>query len=290
MKNSSHKIDRDYFNYDGTSKEYKIDVNYQNSTAPLIVYSFGITNEDPNYQISRNNSKIFILEYVEKGQISLINNGKNYLINKNDTYLLEPGSTHKYSSNPNNPIKKYWINFNAEYFFALLDSFNLVNITHFPQVNIKSEFEELLSLYKGKELFNDEIYEKISLILMKIILKLEKSIKNKDSANDIVDRICNFIRLNILSKFTYNDLIKEFGISKENMLKLFQSSLNMTPFDYIHLEKIRLIKQMLYGNNYTIKNISIMLSFSSEYHMSSFFKKYTGLSPSEFKKINGVKK
>ena len=71
MKNSSHKIDRDYFNYDGTSKEYKIDVNYQNSTAPLIVYSFGITNEDPNYQISRNNSKIFILEYVEKGQISL---------------------------------------------------------------------------------------------------------------------------------------------------------------------------------------------------------------------------
>ena len=290
MKNSSHKIDRDYFNYDGTSKEYKIDVNYQNSTAPLIVYSFGITNEDPNYQISRNNSKIFILEYVEKGQISLINNGKNYLINKNDTYLLEPGSTHKYSSNPNNPIKKYWINFNTEYFFALLDSFNLVNITHFPQVNIKSEFEELLSLYKGKELFNDEIYEKISLILMKIILKLEKSIKNKDSDNDLVDRICNFIRLNILSKFTYNDLIKEFGISKENMLKLFQSSLNMTPFDYIHLEKIRLIKQMLYGNNYTIKNISIMLSFSSEYHMSSFFKKYTGLSPSEFKKINGVKK
>ena len=61
-----------------------------------------------------------------------------------------------------------------------------------------------------------------------------------------------------------------------------------TALSLIHEQVIALAKTMLLHTELTVKEISFRLSFSEPTHFGSFFKKYTGLTPAEFRKERDI--
>ncbi|OGU48165.1 MAG: AraC family transcriptional regulator [Ignavibacteria bacterium GWB2_36_8] len=124
----------------------------------------------------------------------------------------------------------------------------------------------------GFELINDKqakLIEEIKISLIDLI--------HYKSANEL-EKIS-------LSKF----LSEKFHHSYQHISSLFSSKEGITIEKYFINQKIEKAKELLVYNELTLSEISYKLGYSSVQHLSNQFKKVTGFTPSEFKKLR-VKK
>ena len=70
-----------------------------------------------------------------------------------------------------------------------------------------------------------------------------------------------------------------------SLSRLFSSVEGITLEKYILKQKIEKVKELIFYNEQTLSEIAFDLGYSSVAHLSSQFKKETGMTPSEFKKM-----
>jgi len=66
---------------------------------------------------------------------------------------------------------------------------------------------------------------------------------------------------------------------------LFSSVENTTIEQYFILQKIEKVKEWLVYDEFTLNEMAFKLGYSSVAHLSAQFKKVTGFTPSQFKKL-----
>jgi AraC-like DNA-binding protein len=71
---------------------------------------------------------------------------------------------------------------------------------------------------------------------------------------------------------------------------LFSDVEGITIEKYIIHQKIEKVKELLVYGQLTLGEIAFQLGYSSVAHLSSQFKKVTGLTPSHFKKLGGTRR
>ena len=99
----------------------------------------------------------------------------------------------------------------------------------------------------------------------------------------------------IIEMVHYSDEIHKVNFSEHISEKLsyeytylaniFSEVKGVTIQQYIILHKIERVKELLLYDELSLKEISYLLNYSSIAHLSSQFKKVTGLTPSYFKKL-----
>lgn len=140
--------------------------------------------------------------------------------------------------------------------------------------NIHAEDRELLRiglLRKGLELMDDKksmLIEKIKTIIIELIHYSEKYPK------------VNF------SEY----LSEELDYNYNHLANLFSEVTGTTIVNYIILNKIERVKELLLYDELTLTEISHLLEYSSVAHLSNQFKKVTGLTPTYFKQLRKFKK
>lgn len=78
-------------------------------------------------------------------------------------------------------------------------------------------------------------------------------------------------------------LSDELGYDYNYLSSLFSSISGITLEQYIIKQKIEKVKEYLFYDQLSIKEISFKLGYSSVAHLSAQFKKVTGMTPSKFK-------
>ncbi|WP_025742525.1 helix-turn-helix domain-containing protein [Aquimarina pacifica] len=93
-----------------------------------------------------------------------------------------------------------------------------------------------------------------------------------------------------LPKVKYSDYISErLGVHYTYLSKIFSKTKNITIQQYIIIHKIERVKQLLLYDELTLSQIAWKLQYSSAAHLSGQFKKITGQTPSDFKKLENKK-
>ena len=88
-----------------------------------------------------------------------------------------------------------------------------------------------------------------------------------------------------LSKYLSNKLAIEYTY----LSSLFSSVEGRTIENYFIEQRIEKVKEMLVYDQLSLSEIAFLLDYSSVAHLSSQFKKTTGLTPSHFKKIGATR-
>jgi AraC-like DNA-binding protein len=79
-------------------------------------------------------------------------------------------------------------------------------------------------------------------------------------------------------------IIASLGISPNYGLEIFQKVYNMSPRKYLSQLKLQEAKILIQQPNVSLKEISNRLGYKNLSHFSRQFKRWTGLSPTEFRK------
>jgi AraC family transcriptional regulator len=108
--------------------------------------------------------------------------------------------------------------------------------------------------------------------------RLIESIKNK-----IIERVHHVDSID--RKFNWSDILAdELHHDYNSLSNLFSSVEGITIEQYIIRQKIERAKELLFYDELNLSEIALKLGYSSVAHLSSQFKKITGLTPSELKK------
>lgn len=90
---------------------------------------------------------------------------------------------------------------------------------------------------------------------------------------------------------SFTDLLQDkLNLSYQYLSTLFSSSEGTTIEKYIILQKIEKVKELIVYDELSLSEIAYRLGYSSVQHLSSQFKKITGLTPSHFKSIKNIKR
>ncbi len=92
-------------------------------------------------------------------------------------------------------------------------------------------------------------------------------------------------------RINYSDYISEkLDYNYNHLSSLFSEVTGTTIVNYIIINKIERVKELLLYDELTHTEISLLMEYSSVAHLSHQLKKITGLTPTYFKKIEQYKK
>ncbi|MFT3909744.1 MAG: AraC family transcriptional regulator [Ferruginibacter sp.] len=122
----------------------------------------------------------------------------------------------------------------------------------------------------GFEFLDDQKHQLIEKIKISLIKEIQNGIKEHFIISDFLATLLN----------------KDYS----SISRLFSEVEGMTLEQYFILQKIERVKELLIYGEKNTSEISYELGYSSVAHLSGQFKKVTGLTPSEFKKIGRNRK
>lgn len=95
--------------------------------------------------------------------------------------------------------------------------------------------------------------------------------------------VSNYIQHHLSESITTEEIAKHLFLSRSRLSVKFKQEAGITLNDYILSEKIEEAKRLLRYSGKSMLSISLYLGFSSQSHFSRVFKKYTGMTPNEYK-------
>ncbi len=135
---------------------------------------------------------------------------------------------------------------------------------------------------------DEELKEKIKEVLNENGFELleDKRFKVIERIKNYVIKLVHYSDEDSNINLNYSDLIsKELDMDYTYLSNLFSSLEGKTIEHFIILQKIERAKELLKYGDLTLSEIAYKLGYSSVQHLSNQFKKITGLTASQFKKM-----
>lgn len=85
-------------------------------------------------------------------------------------------------------------------------------------------------------------------------------------------------------------LAERCGASYSLLSKLFTEVKGISIEKYYILQKVEMVKELLVYNELSVSEIAFRMGYSGVAHLSSQFKSVTGLTPSQFRKVEGKRR
>lgn len=106
--------------------------------------------------------------------------------------------------------------------------------------------------------------------------------KGNDEA--LMERMMKIIDRNIDDRtLNVEKLSQEVGVSRAHLHRKMKDMIGMTPSDFIRSIRLRRACELLQKGDIEVTQVAYALGFTSQPHFSSVFKKFVGVSPSEYR-------
>ena len=252
-----------------------------NGSFPIDSIFIGLTHPFPSYKIQRKEtSGRHLFEFVLEGKGYITMDGKKMPLTEGDTFFLGKGSLHDYRSDKKEPMKKIWVSLSSDYLDKMLESYKVT--TGVYKVNVRNKFLAIYNIAKADIAPQDKFF-KVADMLHEIITAMSRSVIMCET--DVASKIRNELQASVYSKCTLDDIAAKLFISKSGLIRIFKKQTGITPYKFLLNEKLSIAETLLMSTDISIKTVSEMLCFTDEHYFSYIFKKKTGKTPSEFRKI-----
>lgn len=186
-------------------------------------------------------------------------------------------------------MEKFYIHFSLEYLPGHdLFSFNQT-CTRLP-LSV-SDSQALLHLIESTNITDHMMFKARLLELLSLFAQKTEIDYSQINTYIRYNYIFQYIEQHCSITLDTGQIAEAFGLNPNTLRINFKKDMGITLKRYIDLKILERIKNKLIYSNYTLRELACLLRFSDEFYLSRFFKKYTGISPKQYKInhfVNGI--
>ena len=235
------------------------------------------------------------IEFIRFGQMKLIDSdtGKTATLIGPAIYWLHKGRKYQYcgtgDQNSNKFIEHIYCDFNgdrSDRIIAALDKLfpNGFFVPESPD-KISETFFDLLKLYRSDR---HENLPQMGFIIEKLVNAAYLAAKNNIPAYDDpyeLEKIAEKLRSEPFADYDFHRIANTKGLSIDHFRRLFRAKHDLTPKEYLHRQRMIRAAELLEFDNVRIKEIVYSCRFKSFIDFSRSFKKFSGLSPRQYRQM-----
>ena len=226
-------------------------------------------------------------------RLYFILDGEGVVRNGNEEVLLEPGRIYLI---PANSTWSYYCPNRMEQFFVhirvllmkgvdLLDRNNECMFIDIPQ----SEIDRMIDLVESGTLssivsFKGYLFE----ILSAIIKKYRIDVKSQIDRMKKYESLFSYIHNNCNAELRVSDVVDYSSSSQSSLYRNIMEDTGLSIKNYIDKTLLAICQEYLLITDLSVKEISHKMRFKDQYYFSRFFKKQTGMAPTEYRKLNKI--
>jgi AraC-like DNA-binding protein len=152
-------------------------------------------------------------------------------------------------------------------------------------IDIRKTFDDDIDFYHRMSEFKilDEIQAYFKDIFRQII---DFELKVRADSRKSISRILNYIHTNLDKTFDINTMSDSLGLSYSYVRRVFSQEMGENILNYVYKMKIDAAKKMLNKTGLSAEEIARNLGFYNRQSFYRFFKKFEGITPSEFRQIS----
>ncbi|MDS0528300.1 AraC family transcriptional regulator [Clostridium sp. SHJSY1] len=279
-----------------------------NISTPLSYFKSGQFISEKNWKhkpfIFENDYEIIV---GVKGTIYIQQGDEKYEINPGDVLFLVPGTLHFGYEVSKEGSSFYWAHFLCnsekkilneseiyEEVVSILDKEKLQDHILIPTFfSLTDTGKSFIYLKQLLHITNSPYYTHlaanylISELAIELTQQFITSFNSAISKENIMSKkffdILEWIRINITKNISVEMVAHKFNFTPDHLTRLFKKNIGISTLKYINDIKINKAKEYLINSDKTIKEISHILCFKDEKYFMKLFKKYEGVTPSQFR-------
>ncbi|MDD3337572.1 MAG: response regulator [Lachnospiraceae bacterium] len=163
----------------------------------------------------------------------------------------------------------------VELFLKGIQAYNLKDSLEFSKENL---IEQKQCFYSISSMFN-YLNDNFHMILRKCQMKKEEQ-NTRPIRNAQI-----YIEENAINPITLEDIAKHVGLSETYLSGEFKKQVGKSVVDYLTYTRIQHAKELLLNHEVSINEVAEQVGFNDAKYFTKRFKKFTGVSPNEYRKL-----
>ena len=235
------------------------------------------TRGTPAPQIPKKALPYVELTIVIKGTLVYYIDRQRYVLNEGDAVFIRQGEEREREEGTE---ENDYVSFN----FLLDEEPDLP--TYLPNI-LTGDIRLLIAACDEIRQTQISSYEEtISYLLPCLLVSVRNSLQ-RQSTHPLVEKIVRYIHENISGKITLSDISEHTYFSSIYCDAVFKRETGRSIVDYLLEERVNLAKQLLTEGAYTLQQVAEATGFSDRNYFSRTFKKRTGYTPGQYRKMIG---
>lgn len=289
-----------------SKKLSELDFKFAANGLKITINWFRVMHNKEPWEIEKHKHSSFEFHFISSGACRIATEQDSFNAYEGQFYLTSPGVFHHQKHFPGSDHTEYSLNCSIEADDdADTEAYNILNVLSTcpcqpldDQFGCIDIFNKCLSeAYNGHQGFYSSIKNYISLIIIYSTRAIVEQIKLPNGLmktyippkrNDLEEfrfaQIQKFINDNISTTISVNAISSFMHLSPKQVCRIISKKSGMSTKEFINYQKLKTSKQLLKNPELSIKDISALLGFSSEYYFNQFFKRLEGYPPSKYRK------
>lgn len=250
--------------------------------------SYPQTGHPPGYSFSFERGRVlqeYQLLYITKGKgkfSSLLLS--NIEITEGTIILLRPGEWHTYRPDESTGWECYWVGFSGAVTESLQNENCIIQIGYDEEM--VALYRKILDVSNGERPGYQQLLSGILVHLLAYLLYREqdRNWRNKEVFNKM-EKARLIIREKINTSISPEEIAASLNMSYTWFRRIFRQYTGLAPAQYITQLKIQKAKELLSVTTLSVKEIALELGYESIDYFSTHFRKQTGQTPSQFRKM-----
>lgn len=264
----------------------------QNNSVDIYLSTCGVQSCIPNHFFGPGRRDEFIIHFICEGKGIYQTGGLTYELGKGDFFVILPNTEVYYKADNDEPWDYIWVGFQgikAETYLknAGIDSENLIG--HFRQTDYILACIQQMMLARTLTYHNELKRQAALLQVLAAIMKVHHETLSNEEQNDYPYRIylqqaIDYMNTHLKENIKIHHIASYIGIDRSYLSNIFKNTLEVSPQEYLITLRMDSAAELLKNTNNKISSIASEVGYSDPMTFTKMFKRFKGMSPSEWRK------
>lgn len=254
----------------------------------LTLYFCGYSTTSPLHSFGPAVRSHYLIHYILNGKGIFQTDDKTYHLQAGQGFLITPDDLTFYQADQEDPWEYVWVGFDGKAVPEILTHIGISQANPVFQCDKKDELYWLINDMMVHSRFSfSSAMRRTGLLYQFLSVLAESSVTAAEPdniENAYIHLALDYIKNNYWDTIRVYDIARYLNIDRSYLYTLFLEHMNQSPQEYLTTFRLSRAAALLSTTSYSVEQISISCGYSNPATFSKAFKRFSGFSPSDYRK------